>query len=95
MLPYALNLFSTFSRLINGSSRSVVIVDDFKPSHPFIIAIPSWLSVEYKRLLYLVCLDRLYVFSYYQLAFIILLLSLFFSALLSGFYLFLLRFLFF
>ena len=47
-LPYVLKLFySAIFRLINGSSRSVVMVDDFEPSfYPFIIAIPDWLALD-------------------------------------------------
>lgn len=47
-LPYVLKLvYSTISRLINGSSRSVVMVDEFVPNfYPFIIAIPDWLVLD-------------------------------------------------
>lgn len=47
-LSYASKLvYSTIFRLIKGSSRSVVMVDDFEPSfYPFIIAIPDWLAID-------------------------------------------------
>lgn len=38
-------IYSTIFRLIRGSSRAVVMVDEFQPKfYPFIIAIPDWLD---------------------------------------------------
>lgn len=40
-------IYSAIFRLIKGSSRSIVLVDDFEPSfYPFIIAIPEWLALD-------------------------------------------------